>query len=77
MEYRIKKVGEPNKYELLVRHSTKKKWEKVTTLDRRINGFFLYLVLTGQLILNNESWGKVEPPDEEIEKALEILSRKF
>ena len=59
MEYTIRKSGEPNKYELLVRHTTKKKWEQLTDIDRRINGFFLYLELTGQVVVNNENWAKL------------------
>ena len=77
MEYIIRKIGEPNKYEYLQRPTKKKGWEELTTLDRRINAFFLYLQLTGQVVINDEIMGKTVPVDEEIEKALEILSKKF
>jgi len=76
MEYLIKKIDEPNKYLLLRRHRDKV-WRKVPETELRIMGFFVYLQLTGQAIINDEIVEKPFPVDEEIEKALKILFRKF
>jgi len=73
MEYRIKKVT-PNRYELVARTEG---FEEATDIDRRIMAFFLYLRLTGQLIINNEIVGKPFPVDEEIQNALGVLARNF
>jgi len=73
MEYWIKKVA-PRKYELAMRTDG---FEEVTDTDRQITAFFLYLQLTGQVIINNEIVKKPFPVDEEIQKALGILARKL
>jgi len=74
MEYLIKKMGK-NKYKLAMRGTGK--FERVTDTDRQITAFFLYLQLTGQIIVNNEIVRKPFPVDEEIQKALEILGKNF
>ena len=74
MEYLIKKVG-PNKYTLGMRGTGK--FEEVTKTDRQITAFFLYLQLTGQVIINDEIVKKPFPVDKEIQNALKILARKL
>lgn len=73
MEYRIKKVS-PTKYELSARTDG---FEEVTDTDRQIAAFFVYLQLTGQIVINDDIVGKPFPVDKQIQKALQILAKKL
>jgi len=74
MRWLIRKYYEPNIYKLIMKSTD---FETVTDSDKTILAFFLYLELTGQIIIKGDIVGKPFPVDEEIQKALGILAKNF